>query len=469
VPTELQEALTAAASVTPLIQKQIDPLLLEYQRRYAPLLRALPSKQWGSTQYFFNRRVNRPDAGGVVDGGARPIGNSTYEQAVYNIRLFQAVGSVTGFAQTVTRDLVGDLRQLEVDGTVQSMLWSVENAFVWGNDGATSAGAYPICSGLDYLAANFSQGTGSNAYVNAIEYASASGGGTLALKNLDEIIDLVETNAGQPIGSDWMFVMSPRMVSSVGQLLTNQQRFMAPTVEIAAGLNVPSYRDIPLVKSSFLSPRSTAMSTVSTATATTGGTLAAATYRYSVSAVVARFGETLASAEVTQTTTGSTSTVTLSFSTPTNFPDGLTPILYKVYRSTGAAGTPVFVGVVDAFDTTGTATTSIIDTGAALLTNSSGNTGTAQAAAYQGVGAGGVLGNMFARLNGSANPVEDIYLIPRDPNFMVRPYTRDMQVIPLAPTVTSPDTLPFALVTDTALALRGPKYVGRGHGIVSSI
>lgn len=470
MPTELQEALTAASSVTPLIQKQIDPLLLEYQRRYSPMLRALPSKQWGSTQYFFNRRVNRPDAGGVVDGGARPIGNSTYEQALFNIRLYQAVGSVTGFAQTVTRDLVGDLRQLEIDGTVQSMLWSVENAFTWGHDGATAAGLYPISTGLDYQVANFSQGTGSNAYVNALEFASASGGTTMALKYLDEIIDLVETNQGaMPSGSDWMFLMSPRMVSSVGQLLTNQQRFMAPTVEIAAGLNVPSYRDIPLVKSSFLSPRSAAMGTVTTATATTGGTLTAATYRYSVSAVVARFGETLASPEVTQTTTGSTSTVTLSFSTPTNFPDGLSPILYKVYRSTGAAGTPVFVGVVDAFDTTGAATTSIIDTGTALLTNSSGNTGTAQAAAYQGVGAGGVLGNMFARLNGSANPIEDIYLVPRDPNFIVRPYTRDMQVIPLAPTVTAPDTLPFALVSDTALAIRGPKYVARGHGLISSI
>ncbi|WP_134667848.1 hypothetical protein [Amycolatopsis sp. CFH S0078] len=472
MPTELQEALTAAASVTPLIQKQIDPLLLEYQRRYAPLLRAIPSKQWGSTQYFFNRRTNRPDAGGVVDGGARPIGNSTYEQAVFNIRLFQAVGSVTGFAQTVTRDLVGDLRQLEIDGTMQSMLWSVENSFVWGNDGATAAGLYPICTGLDYQVANFSGGSGSNNFVNSLEFVSNVGvGTTFALKYLDEVIDLVETNAGMPVGSDWMFVMSPRMASAVGQVLTNQQRFQAPTVEIAAGLNVPSYRDVPIVKSSFLSPRSTSMGTVTPSTATTGGTLAAATYRYSVSAVVARFGETLASAEVTQATTGATSTVSLAFTTPTNFPDGLSPIMYKVYRSTGVAGSPVFIGCVDAFDTTGTATTTIVDTGTALLTNNAGATGTAQAAAYQGVGLGGVNGSMYARLGGTfnSNPVEDIYLVPRSADFMVRPYTRDCQTIPLAPTVSAPDTLPFALVTDTTLAIRGPKYVGRAHGLVSSI
>ncbi|MEV8480360.1 hypothetical protein, partial [Streptomyces sp. NPDC051173] len=90
MPTELEEAITTAGAVSPLIPKAISPLLLEYQRRYAPLLAAIPSRQWNSTQYFFNRRTARPDSGGVVDGGARPIGNSTYEQAVFNIRLYQA-------------------------------------------------------------------------------------------------------------------------------------------------------------------------------------------------------------------------------------------------------------------------------------------------------------------------------------------------------------------------------------------
>lgn len=328
MPTELEEALTAATSVPGLVQKQIDPLLLEYQRRFAPLLAAIPSRQWGSTQYFFNRRTQRPDAGGVVDGGARPIGNSTYEQASFNIRLFQAVGAVTGFAQTVTRDLVGDLRQLEIDGTVQSMLWSIENAFIWGNDPATANGLYPICSGLDYLVSNFTNGTGSNAYTNAIDGAGA----TFSTKTLDSLMALVSANAGLPVnGGSYMFIMSPAILGSVSQLLSSQQRFMG-TIEVAAGLIVPTYRGVPLVESSFLSPRSNQMGTVTTATATTGGTLAAATYSYQVSAVIARFGEIQCSTEVQQTTTGSTSTVTLSFSTPTNMPDGASP---SCTRSTG--------------------------------------------------------------------------------------------------------------------------------------
>lgn len=451
MPTELEEALTTAGTVTPLIQKQIDPVLLEYQRRYAPFLAATPTKQWNSTQYFFNRRVQRPDSGGVVDGGARPIGNSVYEQAVFNIRLFQAVGSVTGFAQTVTRDLVGDLRQIELDGTVTSMMWTLENTLIWGHDGATVAGQYPICTGLDYLISNYAAGSGSNAFINAIDVNS-----NFALRYLDQLIDIVETNAAMPIGSNYMFLMSPRMNSAVGQVLQAQQRFEAPQVTIGAGLNVPTYRDVPIVKSSFVSPRSNQQGSVTTATSTSGGTLAAATYYYRVAAVIARFGEIQASVEVSQTTSGSTSTVTLGVSAPSNMPDGASPILYKVYRST-ATGNESLLGVVDAFDITGVATTSIIDTGTNLLTNSSGNTGPA---GYQGTNAGA-----FPR----SGVQEDIYLIPRDPDFLVRPYTRDMQIVPLAPTVTAPDTLPFAVLTDTCLAVRAPKYVARLSRLVANL
>jgi hypothetical protein len=455
MPTELQEALTTAGSVTPLIPKSIDPVLLEYQRRYAPLLAMIPTKQWNSTQYFFNRRVNRPDSGGVVDGGARPIGNSVYEQAVFNIRLFQAVGSVTGFAQTVTRDLVGDLRQIELDGTVTSMMWTLENCLIWGNDGATVAGQYPICSGLDYLVSNWVAGSGSNAYVNAQDNAAAN----FSLKMLDELIDIVETNAAMPIGSNYMFVMSPRMNSAVQQVQVSQQRFMATPTTTVSGLNVSTYRDIPIGKTSFMSPRSNQQGTVVATPSTSNGTLATGTYRYQVAAVIARFGEIQASVEVSPAVTGPTGSVSLAVSAPSNMPDNATPVLYKVYRTAvgGGTGTETLLGVVDAFDTTGVATTAIIDTGTNLLTNSSGNTGPA---GYQGTNTGALPRNGMA---------EDIYLIPRDQNFLVRPYTRDMQIIPLAPTVTAPDTLPFAVLTDTCLAVRAPKYVGRLSRVLAAI
>lgn len=460
MPTELQEALTLASSVTPLIQKQIDPLLLEYQRRYSPLLAAMPAKQWGSTQYFFNRRTARPDAGGVIDGGARPIGNSTYEQSVFNIRLMQAVGSVTGFAQTVTRDLIGDLRQLEIDGTVTSLMYTMECDAIWGHDGATANGQFPIYSGFDYLVSNFVAGAGSLAFINAQDVNN-----NFTVARLDELIDLVESNAAMPLGSNYMLVMSPRMVSALSQALFPQQRFGSLTTMQIAGLNVPSYRDVPIIKSSFLSPRTFQMGAVTSGTTAAGGSLLQNTnYKYYVSAVIARFGEIQVSGEVSQTTgnTNGLNINTLTVAAPANMPDGAAPILYKVYRTAaaGASGTESLLGVVDAFDTTGAAVTSIIDTGTNLLTNSAGNTGPA---AYQG----GNAGALPRGVGGVAH--EDIYLVPRDPNFLVRPYTRDVQVIPLAPTVTSPDSLPFALVSDTCVAVRGSKYVGRLARVVAAI
>lgn len=442
--TELQEAL-AVNQVGALIPKQIDPVILEYVRRYAPLLRAIPSKHWPTNQYFFNQRTVLPSGGFVTDGGAQAVSSSTYVQSSFIIKLLQSVGAVTGFAQAVTAALVGDLRQKEIEGAMKGLAWDIENGVDWGNAAATVNGKYPQFDGLDVQVSTFS-----GASQNAINRA----GNSFALADFDKVIDLVEENAAQPvIGDQWMLVGSPALQSKMAQLLLSQQRYME--VEIAAGLVVPSYRGIPFVKTSFLAARQQSMGTVTTATATSGGTLAAATYYYRVSAVIARYGEIAGCTEVSQTTTGSTSTVTLSFSTPTG-PDGNQPTHYKVYRST-STNTETLLGTVDAFDTTGVATTSIIDTGSNLLTNSSGNTGPA---AY-------VTGNTGQPPLNTAE--ENFYLLPRDPDLMLRPYVREFELIPLAPTTAAPDILPFAVVSDTTLAIRGPKYVGRATRVAVAL
>lgn len=445
----LAEAL-AAANVTPLIQKQIDPVLLEYVRRYSPLVAAIPTKEWGSTVYYFNQRTALAQGGFVTDGGANSVTTSTYSQSSFTIKLLQNVGSVTGFAQAVTRDLIGDLKAKELQGAAQGLVWDIENAIVWGCAGATVSGKYPQFDGLDNLVADFS-GSGSS---NAKDEAGAS----ITLAMLDKLIDLVEENAAMPLQSDWMVVLSPGMNSSLSQLLTSNQRYIAPMVEIAAGLNVMSYRDLPIVKSSFLSGRGLAgPTTASASTAGFGGSLASSTSRYYlISAVMSRFGETLPAARVTMTSASTaSSTVSITVTAPGNI-DGGGPLLYKVYEST-TASSETLLGYVDAFDTTGTATTTIIDTGTNLQTNSAANT---TVTAYVGTNTGALV-----RATGS----EDIYLIPRNEDFLVRPYTRDIEVINLAPTTTAPDTLPFALVSDTALAVRGAKYLGRLRNVKTSI
>lgn len=96
-----------------------------------------------------------------------------------------------------------------------------------------------------------------------------------------------------------------------------------------------------------------------TGTATTGGTLAAGTYRYVVTAVNG-VGETVASNEQSQVTTGATSTVTVTWAAPSQT-NGL--VKYNVYRTAlnGGAGTEVFLASVNA------GTVTYVDTGAVAL------------------------------------------------------------------------------------------------------
>lgn len=447
MPAELQEAINAAtaAGTSQLIQKYIDPLILEYVRRYSPLLAAVPTKQISTNAYYFVQRTALPDGGAVVDGGARPVATSTWNQPVFNVKNYQAVGAVTGFAQAVTAGVIGDLLRAEVDGAMKNLTWAVETSALYGHDAATAGigSTYgPDMLGLDYQVSSFS---GSSQ--NAID----EGENTLSLSMLDNAIDMVEENAAEPIANRWMFIMSPQANSKVAQLLVNQQRFVG-SVEVAAGLNVPTYRDVPIVKSSFLSARTQTFGTVTTSTSTSGGSLAAATYYYRVSAVINRFGEVQASTEVSQATTGTTSTVTLSFSTPSG-PDGNSPVLYKVYRST-AAGAETLVGVCAAVDDQGNLATSIVDTGAGLQVN--GRAGTLNSGAWP---TGYVGANSGAKPRGAGD--QDAFLIPMDADYLVRPYVRDFFSKDLAQTSTAPDTLPFYVQSDTCLAVRAPKYVGR--------
>ena len=507
--TDIQEALTAAGAA-PLVSKRISPVLLEYQRRYAPLVRTLPSTKWDSTVYYFNKRVTLPGGGFVVDGGAYNQGvpsTSSYNQENFQIRLLQSIGAVTGYAQAVTRNLIGDLRAREIEGAARGLYWDMETALLWGAEAPTAAGAAPQFDGLDVICSSFSNTTYSTVTTNinpgvgggAIDnyngagpggWAGAAGNkwidgidqnaidanlGSLTLGQLDLLIDLVEQNVAEPVeNAEWTLLMSPSAVSRLSQLLVNQQRFV-DEVEIAAGLIVPTYRGIPITKTSFLSPRTNVLGgsgnalTVAASSSTAAGTpalTASTTYYYQVSAVMSRFGEIQASAKV-NATTGSSGTLAVDITLPASVvgPEGSTPTHYKVFRtSTSSSATPVCVGYVDAkyygVDGNLYTTTHIIDSGTAL-------------APYDGTHAPNTNTVGYFYANANMKPLtggaQSIYLMSRDPNFIVRPYVREMQPVNVYPTTASPDSLPFAFVADTTLAVRAPKYIGRLANVVAAL
>lgn len=449
MPSELREALNAAGA-SALVPKIIDPVLLEYQRRYSPLVRSIPTVPWGSDQYYFNQRTSVASGGFVPDGGARPVANSTYVQNNFQMKHVQVVGAVTGYAQEVTRQVIGDLRETEIEGSMRGLYWDIETGICWGNASSTLNGAQPQYDGLDSQITTFSGG-----FQNAID----QNGSTLSLAMLDELIDMVETNAAMPVFDDtWMIVLSNTAASKIAQLQTSQQRFV-DKVEVATGLIVPTYRNIPLVKTSFLQARGYSVGTVTTATATTGGSIAASTtYYYKVSAVIARQGEIGVSAEVSQATGSgtSTNTITLSFSTPTGL-DGLQPQLFKVYRST-TTGTETLLGYVDgtvglaADGVTPILTTSIVDTGSALVPQNGATVPGTLPTSYYGTS---------TAMKPPSTGQENLYLISRDRNNVVRPYVREATPLDVYPTTANPDTLPYAIISDTTLAVRAPRYTGR--------
>jgi len=448
--SEIREALTAAGA-SPFVPKLIDPVLVEYQRRFAPWCRAIPTKKHNSTTYYFNTRTVVVSGGAVPDGGARPVSTSTFTQGSFTMAHVQAVGSVTGYAQAVTQDLV-DLRATEVNGAIKGYYWDIECLCGWGNAASTANQAQPQFDGLDTQISTFSAG-GSQ---NAIDYAGKS----LSLATLDELQVLVSGNAAEPVAdSSWMYVMSVSAEARIAQLLTAQQRF--DNVEIAAGLIVATYKRIPLVPSSFLSTLGYAVGTVTASTATNSAATLNTTYYYRISAIIARQGEILPSAEVSQAvTTGNN--VVLSFTPPTG-QDGLGTQLYKVFRGT-AAGAETFLGYVDSTvglasdGVTPVVTNQIIDTGAALIPqNSTGPTvpGTLPTA-YYGTNTG-----MLPAGSGQ----ENIYLMSRDAGNIVRPFVREAQPLDVYPTTSSPDSMPFAIMGDTCLAVRTPKFAGRAYRV----
>ncbi len=459
----IEEALNAVGAGA-LVQKRIDPLVNEVQRRYAPLCASIPAEQWNSTVFNWDQRTQLPAGGFVTDGGARPVSNSTYVQSPVTIRNLLTVGSVTGYAEAVTQSF-GSLRGREIVGAIKGLQWDVETGLVAGNSGCSQFGPYPQFDGLDTLCNVFS-GTGQNVE----DMTGWNSGGGFDLPALDTIIDMVEENVAESIfGDDWMFVVSSSLESRIAQLLTAQQRFNdLPKAEVAAGLVVLTYRNIPLVKTSFLNAKGGTMTAITLSTASTGGFIDASTNRfYQVSAVLPRYGETLPCAEVEQVVPSGTNTniCTISFTPPTT-QSGAPVLLYKVWES-ATTGTETLLGYVDGTvglqsdNVTPIVTTSIVDTGVALVPQNGATVPATSPAAYVG-------GNTSMKPLQSGG--QNFYLVSRDPANICRPYVRDSQPVPnLAPTVTAPDQLPYALVTDCALGLRMPTFIGRGYNIKVSL
>jgi len=129
-------------------------------------------------------------------------------------------------------------------------------------------------------------------------------------------------------------------------------------------------------------------------------------------------------------------------------------------------GTETLLGYVDATvglaadGVTSIPTTSIVDTGTALIPQNGSTIPAIPPTVYIGTNPG---------MKPTVAGLENIYLLSRDRNNVVRPYVREAQPLDVYPTTAAPDTLPYAIVSDTCLAVRGPQFLGRGSRIATSL
>lgn len=462
---QLRETMSTTSGATNLVPKIIDRLLLEYKRQYEPLHKAIPRKTWESSTYNFNQRSGLPQAQETTEAPTTTqvaATQSTYVQLPFTIKHLQSQLDISTFAAKVAL-VNGNLFDLELAGAAKSMAWREGINHLYGNSNATVNTLRPQWDGFDQQL-----GTSS---VNKID----AGNNALALQNMDGLIDSVRTVAAQELGTDWFFLMSPKMSSRLNGLFVQQQRFNEGMTEIygrddfgfpdgpitdnrigvGAGLEVQTYRGIPIVLHSFLSSlNSTQMGTISTTNNTgTGSSLSTSTTYYYIVEAVTPYGLLYGSTEVSASPAGSGNNIVLSWSTPTpTDPLGNTVgiISYRIFRGT-SSGTETLYAVSSAFNVSDSAVTSFTDSG---LIQNPATTSTLFAATVAASGSNAVSdGVTFPR---TTSTTEEILLIPRNPEYIVCPVVNEVQAQMLAPV--NARTRQFALTSDLCLAMRAPLF-----------
>ena len=313
-----------------LSPQSLEPKIVELVKKLSPLLAGLIVVQANGKTHEYNERTVLPSANFEGEKATTATSQSTYARKSVPLKIVRARGGVTGFQQAASKKFVNSYVQ-EIVGAAQSMAWMAEYGIMWGN---ATADAYQF-DGLD----------------TKISTNRVDKNATITLRHLDDLIDRI-ISVGIIDMSEMGFYMSPQMHSKISTLQT-EARKQVQMVKYPGGLEMESYRGIPIVDTSFCRPTST-MGTIVVADSSTAGSLVATkTYRWQVAAVT-QFGEQWASAEVNNTMGSGKTSVDISFTAVANAQ------LYKVYRTLdgGASGSEVLAGTYAAktYDGNGTIT-----------------------------------------------------------------------------------------------------------------
>lgn len=307
----IRKAFSSASGVgQALIPEHLEEVITNTLVRLVPEL-AIPVLKFDHQKFHeFIRLKTLPSAGSAMgESSVTPTRNSTTERANVELKIMKRKGSVTGFIQDAATNFM-DAQAFEMETHLQAFGNDMRTYMLYGNKTADS---YTF-DGLDTFIASYRKNTAE--------------GGTVptSLSVLDDIIDHNMRKQGS--NHRKVFEMSPEMLSLFSRLYTqvrdNREAIRGTNVvEIDGGWRLQTYRDIPIVETTATRPVKQT-GTVTSATATSGGTILADDYFFSVAAVTWD-GEQRAATEVSQTTTGTTSTITLTLTSDAE------AMYYKVY------------------------------------------------------------------------------------------------------------------------------------------
>lgn len=465
---EIRESFTLAGGASTLTPKIIDRMLTELQRKYGPMYRAFPHRSWETDTFYFNQRTALPAAQFTLEAppnsgstGAVAASNSTYVQQGFPIKHTQSQIDISTFAAKVAV-VNGPLVSLELAGAAKSMEWLEETTHMWGNAGSTLNTYRPQWDGLDFQIASANKIDGASQLFN--------------LSTLDNAIDAIRGAYAGELGTDFFFAMSFKAQSRLNGLFVQQQRFDkemtkifmrtdygdvgAPVVDSAvdAGIEVQTYRGIPIVVSSFLSSQGTMGTITLTANAGTGSSLSTSTTYYYVVEALTKYGVSVASAEVSAAPAGSGNNITLSWTTPTitdAYGNAIGILGYRIFRGT-TSGSESLYAVSAAFDASDAAVTSFTDTGLPQLSSTAGAYAVTVAKSGSNAASDGVT---FPRVQSTGQTIEDIWLVPRDPEILCIPEVNPVETQMLAPI--NARTRQFALTSDKTMALRASTFAAK--------
>jgi hypothetical protein len=319
--SELRKALTASsASGTALIPEDLEDLIRANLLAMSPLTRMVPTVQAvGNVHEVVRRTAHNSSAWFEGEMTPAAYSQSTYARRTVEAKILRTHGQASDFMVSAARSFT-DVLADEIESATEGLSDLFEFSTLYGcaDDLTNFAGDAYQYSGV---------------YPWLLEDAAATNvidpDGTVTLTQLDNAIDLVMKyrNLGD---MQWLFLMSMGMQSKVTGLQTLIRRQSQP-IEFEGGFRMETYRDIPILPTTFTEPTDTALAlTSATETGSGGGIgLGDGTYRYKIAAVTL-YGEqesgAMQSAAVTQATHD---TVELAWTADANAK------LYTIYR-TGA-------------------------------------------------------------------------------------------------------------------------------------